>query len=241
MFYANKTFPVLKIEKLTFDRDIFPLILSNSIPAAIQMSITSLISLTITRLVNTFGEYAAAGYSVATRIDSFALLPLESMSMTLSTFAGQNTGANQDERARKGHRSTLAIMLGVAVFASSFMLIFGKQMMSLFVNNTEKGALEIVNYGWDYLSVIGLFYVLHALFFSYNGFFRGVGDAVIVMILTISSLSIRAIFSYFFTNRFSMGPEAIGWAIPIGWAICSVIAIIYFRKGLWKEKRRVKT
>jgi len=234
----RKSTPILKIEKFVFDKEIFPLILRNSVPAAIQMSTTSLISLSITRLVNSFGELAAAGYSAATRLDNFALLPLDSMSMTLSTFVGQNIGAGYEDRAKKGRHLTLIFMLSTAIIVSSILLLFGNQVLKFFVNNNEVGASEIVRYGWEYISVIGMFYLLHAVFFSFNGFFRGVGDAFIVMVLTISSLSIRALFSYILSSHFVSGPSAIGWAIPIGWALCSLFAWYYYKKNIWKNKRQ---
>lgn len=231
---VRKSIPLLKLDKLIFSKEIFPSILKNSLPAAIQMSVTSLISLSITGLVNTFGEIASAGYSVATRLDSFALLPLESMSTTLSTFVGQNMGAGHEGRAKKGHKTAFLFMFSTAILVSSIILLFGRNVLSLFVNSSEADSSDIIKYGWEYLSVIALFYILHAFFFSFNGFFRGAGDAVIVMVLTISSLSIRAICSYFLSNHYVMGPSAIAFAIPVGWFICGTFAWIYYAKGWWR-------
>ncbi|MCL1829830.1 MAG: MATE family efflux transporter [Oscillospiraceae bacterium] len=228
---VRRQIPLLKVEVLVFDKESFPAILRNSLPAAIQMTGTSLISLLITRLANSFGELAAAGYSAAIRLDSFALLLLESLSLTMATFAGQNIGAGNVLRAKKGYRNILIMMLTIALCASAFVLLFGKQILGIFVSQQDPNSGRIVSYGWEFLATIGMFYVLHALFFSFNGFFRGTGDATIVMILTISSLSIRVICSYLFAATIVSGPAAIGYSIPIGWAICGTIACIYYRKG----------
>ena len=236
ILYANRYVPLLKVEKLIFDRLLFIPILKNSLPAALQISMTSFAMLTITRLINSFGALAVAGYTAAQRIDMFAMMPLQSLSMAVSTFVGQNMGAGLEQRAKKGLGSTMLFMVTVGIVMSVFVLFFGRGLISLFINKADPNAGSIIIYGSDYLSVISMFYVFFAVFFSFNGFFRGAGDAVIVMILTISSLTIRAVSAYYLAGRFNLGPAAVGWSIPIGWGLCSLFAWYYYSKGFWRNK-----
>lgn len=240
ILYANRFVPMLRIKKLIFDRKLFGPILRYSIPAAMQISLTSLASLTITRLINSFGYLATAGYTAALKLDQFALMPLQNISMATSTFVGQNMGAGQAERAQRGLRSSLLFMVGVGIFVSAFVILFGKGLTGLFVDKADPDAAAIVAIGNDYLTVIALFYTLFAVFFAFNGFFRGVGDAVIVMVLTVVSLTIRAVCAHIFVASFDMGPEAVAWSIPIGWGLCSLFAWFYYKKGFWKGKVAVK-
>lgn len=241
IFYANRYVPLLRIHKFIFDRELFIPILKNSLPAAMQISITSFAMLTITRLINSFGALAVAGYTAAQRLDMFAMMPLQSLSMALSTFVGQNMGAGLEQRAKKGFGYTMLFMLVIGVAMSIFVLLLGKGLISLFINKSDPDAPSIIIFGTDYLSVISMFYVFFAVFFSFNGFFRGAGDAVIVMVLTISSLTIRALSAYYLAGRFDMGPEAVGWSIPIGWGLCSLVAWFYYAKGFWRNKVAVRS
>lgn len=240
VLYANRYVPILKIQKLIFDRKLFGSILRYSIPAAMQISLTSLASLTIMRLVNFFGSLATAGYTAALKLDQFALMPLQNISMATSTFVGQNMGAGQPDRAKRGFRASMLFMIGIGLFVSLFVILFGKGLIGIFVDKADVDTGTIISIGNDYLTVIALFYTLHAIFFAFNGFFRGVGDAVIVMALTIVSLTIRAVFSYLLVSNFDMGPEAVAWSIPIGWGLCSLFAWFYYHKGFWKGKVAVK-
>ena len=136
--YIVKFVPVLKISSLTFDRVLFRSILRYSIPAAIQLSLTSFASLTIMRLVNSFGSVAAAGYTAAVKIDQFAIMPLASVSMAISTFVAQNMGAQLEARARAGLHSSLKIMAGMAAATSVAALVFGRQVIALFVDSDAR-------------------------------------------------------------------------------------------------------
>lgn len=234
--YARRRAPLLRVSRLVFDRGVFRSILRYSVPAALQLSLTSLATLTITRLVNSFGSAAMAGYTAALKIDQLALMPLNNVSMAVSTFVGQNMGAGLEDRAKRGLRSSLLLMCGVAVFISLFILLYGRRLIALFVDASEEGSPEIIAIGARYLSVIVSFYIVFAVFFAFNGFFRGAGDAVIVMALTVTSLTIRSASAHLLVRFAGMGPEAVAWSIPIGWCLCSLAAFAYYKKRLWAGK-----
>ena len=234
--YVVKRVPLLKIENFAFDSTLFRSLLRYSLPAAIQLSITSFAALTIVRLVNSFGAVDIAGYTAAVKLDQLALMPLMNLSMAISTFVAQNMGANLEERARKGLRSGALIMAVTAITVSGFIMIFGKQLISFFVDESAANTPQIIQSGTSYLVVIAFFYILHAMFFAYNGFFRGVGDAVIVMVLTITSLTIRSVSAHLLVHFAGFGIEAVAWSIPIGWGLCTLFCAWYYKKRLWCGK-----
>ena len=238
--YVARRVPLLKVDSLAFDRELFYTIMRYSVPAALQLSMTSLASLTIMRLVNGFGSNATAGYTTATKIDQMALMPASNISMAEASFVGQNMGAGKEDRAHKGLRSTAVFMVGLSLAISALILAFGSPLMALFMEPGDPNFGAIVNIGTRYLAVIALFYFLHAALFALNGFFRGVGDAVIVMVLTVTSLTIRSVSAHILVHQFGMGPEAVAWSIPIGWFTTSLMGYIYYQKGYWKGKVAVK-
>lgn len=240
LFYVMKKVPMLNLKRFVFDREIFSVVLRYSIPAALQLSMVSLASLSIMRLVNEFGSNATAGYTTATKIDQMALLPGSSISMAASSFVGQNMGAGLEERAKKGLVSTGVFMFLLAIAVSVGLLLFGRPLMALFMEKSDANYEAIVTIGVNYISITAAFYFLFAILFAFNGFFRGAGDAVIVMCLTVSSLIIRSVAAYILVRSFGMGPEAVAWSTPIGWAIASLAAFIYYKKNLWAGKSAVR-
>jgi len=235
---ANWKIPQLRLglRDIKFDKKIFKLILTYGVPASIQLSITSLASLTIMRLVNSLGAVATAGFSAGLRIENFAMMPLMNINMAIATFVGQNIGAGNEARAKQGLMSGMKLMLGIGISTSAILLIFSPELMRLFVAPDDINALGIIREGALYLSIISMFYVLFGIFFAFNGFFRGVGDQVIVMILTITSLSIRALLAHVFVLSFGWGLESVAWSIPIGWALCGAYAYFHYKTDRWKGK-----
>ena len=234
--YARRYVPLLKIEKLFFDKKIFRMIIKYGAPAAVQMSVINLAHLFITRLINSFGPAAMAGITAVGRIDQLAIMPVGTLSMAMSTFVAQNMGAGLEDRARKCFRISMVYMLSFAVFISVVLMIFGPDLIALFIDPGDVNTPEILRIGTSYLNIMVVFYFLFAFLFAFNGFFRGVGDAVIAMVFPVISLSIRTISAYGMIDLLGMGPEALAWSIPIGWGVSSAISFVYYKKRLWVGK-----
>jgi putative MATE family efflux protein len=234
--YSRRYAPLLHVNKLMFDSKLFRLILRYGAPAALQLSLVSLAQLLITRLINSFGPAAMAGITAVGRIDHFAIMPVSTLSMAMSTFVAQNMGAGLEDRAKKGFHVALVYMLLCAVVMSVLLMAFAPQVISLFLNQGDADYAEILGIGQSYLSILVVFYFLFAFLFAFNGFFRGVGDAVMAMAFPVISLTIRTLAAYGLVEFANMGPEALAWSIPIGWGLSSFGSWIYYKKRLWVGK-----
>lgn len=74
--------------------------------------------------VNAYGATAMAGYAAYLKIDGFNILPVLSISMAVTTFTGQNVGANRLDRVKKGMYSSLIMVLVYTAFIGAVLLIF---------------------------------------------------------------------------------------------------------------------
>ena len=235
-FSSRRYTPLLKLEKFTFDFSLFRLIIKYGAPTALQMSLVSLATLTITRLINSFGASAMAGITAVGRIDQFAIMPVSTVSMAMSTFVAQNMGADLEDRARKGFHTALVFMLICSVFMSALMMTLAPQLISLFLDQGDPNLSEILRIGREYLNIMVIFYFLFAFLFAFNGFFRGVGDVIAAMVGPVFSLILRTVSAYSLVGYAGMGPEALAWSIPIGWGVSSLGCFIYYKKRLWAGK-----
>ncbi len=115
VLYLNRCHTVISFTtlRLTFNRDIFRKALNIGLPSGFQNTFVSFGMMALFGIVNSFGTAAAAAYSVALRINSLATTPAMNFATALSTFVGQNLGANKPERVRKGLLSTLAMAFGL--------------------------------------------------------------------------------------------------------------------------------
>lgn len=215
-----------------FDVKILKNISRIALPSILQQSIVSIGNLFVQALVNSYGAVVIAGYAAATKIDSITILPMANMSNAVSTFTGQNIGANKVERIKAGYKSAL-IMIGVfCAFAAGTLFIFGHKLIGLFVDSISN--VEVINVGTQYMRIVSIFYFFMGLMVITNGILRGSGDMKIFLASTLTNLSTRIIFAYLFA--FLIGQAAIWWSVPLGWIFASTISVIRYKSGKWKYK-----
>ena len=251
VIYLNKTHKVIQFsfKDLVFDKKIFKQSLRIGLPSGLQHTFVSLGFMALLGIVNSYGTDVIAGYSAAIRIDSLAVLPAMNFAGALSTFVGQNLGANKIERVKSGFLATFYMSATVSVLVTIIVLLFGRYLMSLFTTD-----LNVISIGNEYLVIISSFYLVFTVLFLTNGVLRGAGDTLIPMFITLISLwLIRVPLSYIlssgidtqltlFNNTLNikipieMGEKGIWWAAPIAWIIGLIISYLYYLSGKWKLK-----
>lgn len=236
IYWLNKTHKVIRIQigGLHFDREVFRQSIRIGLPTGIQQTLVALGAMALMGIVNTFGTNVIAGYSVASRLDMLATVPAMSFSQALSTFVGQNIGANKMERIRSGLVSTIKMSGIVTIVTTAVIILFGHFIMDLFTNDRD-----VIRIGDQYLTIVSLFYFLFNMMFIYTGLMRGAGDTLIPMFFSLLSLwIIRIPLAYFLAGR--IGVQGVWWSIPAGWLVGMVLAFFYYRTGRWKTKAVVK-
>ena len=236
IYWLNKTHKLIRIaiRGLHFDREVFQQSLRIGLPTGVQQTLVAIGALALMGIVNKYGTNVIAGYSVASRLDSLAMIPAMSFSQALSTFVGQNIGANKLERVREGLLATVRMSGIVTIVTTIFIILAGHLMMRLFTNDAE-----VVRIGDQYLTIVSSFYIMFTLMFIYTGVMRGAGDTMIPMFFSLLSLwLIRIPFAWILSRH--IGPSGIWWSIPAGWLVGLVLAYAYYKTNRWKKKAVVK-
>ena len=234
ILYLNKYHKVVKFSfrNLTFDREIFMKSIRIGLPTGFQQTFVAAGMVALYWIVNQYGVDANAAYSAAGRIDNFAVMPAMSFAVALSTFVGQNMGANRPDRVKAGLRATLIMTSVISAIISLITVVFGRLLMRMFTNDQV-----VIDLGGDYLRIIGAFYILFSLMFVINGLLRGAGDTLVPMFISLFSLwIIRIPVAYILANNPAIGVNGIWWSIPIGWLAGVVLYYGYYRMGYWKKK-----
>jgi putative MATE family efflux protein len=237
IWYLHLTNPLLRFNffSMRFDTAIFKKSIQIGIPTGLQQTFVALGMLALFKVVNTFGTTIIAAYSVALRIDSFASLPAMNFSAALSSFVGQNIGANKQDRVKAGLIATLKMTTLISVSVTVITWLFSKQIMTLFTTDAA-----VIEAGSQYLLIVSTFYILFSTMFVYHGVLRGAGDTVIPMFITLFALwVIRIPISFMLSKWF--GPVGIWWGIPVAWAIGASFSYLYYKSGKWRTKNVVKS
>ncbi len=218
----------LQIRKIKFHKDIFKRIIKIGLPSAIQNGIVSLSNVIVQANINSFGAIAMAGAGSYMKVDGFAVMPVMSFSMSLTTFVGQNIGAKEYERVRKGAKYGMLMSCISIACISLLLLLFAPQIMSIFSQNPE-----VIEIGQLMMHTVVPGYILLAISHSLAGVLRGAGLTKIPMYVMVSCWCIcRMIwvsFSVWYFNdiRFVF----MGW--PITWVLSATILFIYYKRANW--------
>jgi len=236
IYWLNKTHKLIRISLngLHFDRETFQQSIKIGLPTGIQQTLVAIGALALMGIVNKFGTDVIAGFSVAGRLDSLAIIPAMSFSQALSTFVGQNIGANKPERIRTGLIATIK-MSGIVTIVTTVFIVFGGHiLMSMFTKDTE-----VIRLGDQYLTIVSSFYILFTLMFIYTGLMRGAGDSLVPMVISLLSLwLIRIPMAWYLSGK--IGAIGIWWSIPAGWFIGAALSYVYYKSGRWKKQSIVK-
>lgn len=222
----------LELRSIRFERDILGQIVRVGLPSGVQNSIIAFANVIVQSNVNAFGEMAMAGYGAYAKIEGFGFLPINSFTLALTTFVGQNLGATQYERTKKGARFgilmtvTLAEAIGVLVF------LFAPQLIALFDPTPE-----VVAFGVGKARTAALFYCLLAYAHSMAAVLRGAGKAVIPMAIMIAIwCGVRVAFLSI-TIPLTHSIQMVYWVYPLTWGISCVLFFLYYKKADWMHAR----
>ncbi|MDY5930624.1 MAG: MATE family efflux transporter [Candidatus Ornithospirochaeta sp.] len=193
-------------------------------PTALQMMITSFSNVFIQSYINHFGSAAMAGWSSYSKIDKFCLLPLQSIGLGITTFAGQNLGAGKIERTNRGIKDATLMNFITAVVLIIILWVLAPQLVYLF-NKDE----DVIYYGTLFLRTISPFFICNSFNLIHNGALKGAGNTKIPMIVTMSCFIAFRQAYLFVVSRLTDSIYAVAMGYPLGWLLNAIILAIYYR------------
>ena len=218
----------LKIKEIGFDWPSFKNIVRFGLPSGIQNSVISFANIVVQSSINSFGAAAMAGCGAYSKMEGFAFLPVTCFTQALSTFVGQNLGARNHQRVRKGVGFGIACSTIMAEFVGIMSYVFAPQMISFFNDSPE-----VVDFGVRHMSTICLFYCLLAFSHCIAGIMRGAGKATVPMFTMMVCWCLIRVSYIKVALGFANQLETVSWAYPITWSCSSIVFLIYFLKADW--------
>lgn len=207
-------------------------IASVAIPSVLQQSFVSVGNLFIQGIINGYGSAAMAGYSSAIKLNTFVVTSVAAMSNGVSSFAAQNIGAGKLDRIPKGFRTSVIMSACVSIPVMLLYLIFGNDLIGLFMNSTDGTAVSI---GYGFLLIVSPFYFAVTAKLNCDAVFKGSGAMLLFIITTFTDLILRVVLAYVFSGPMGMGIEGVWWSWPVGWVISAAISVCFYAFGTWKK------
>lgn len=216
------------LSRIRIHKDMTLNILKVGVPTAIQNTVISLSNVIMQSSVNVFGALPMAGFGAFVKIDGFNILPVLSLSMAITTFVGQNYGAGQIERIKKGMWTTLAMTVFYTIISGTLLYNFAPKLIGLFTKDAR-----VIEAGVLASRFFCPFYFLLAIMHSLAGTVRGTGKTIPPMIILILSLCIFRIVAAKFVIPHYNTIENVYRLYPISWIIGVILMVAYTMKSDW--------
>lgn len=215
------------------------------LPSGLTQAIFSFAMIIIQSLTNSFGTAVIAANTVVMRVDGFAMMPNFTFGTAMTTYTGQNIGANRVDRVEEGTKDGLKVGLVVSVILVGLILLFGKYLMEMFTSTPE-----VIELGQQMLRTLAVGYVAMAVTQILSGVMRGAGDTMTPMwISIITTVIVRVPIAYgleFLTRpeggaMGSGAPTPLFLSLLLSWVIGAVLTAIAYKMGKWKKKSIINT
>ena len=218
-----------------FDGEKCRMVLKLGVPTMVQMCIVSGGNVLVQKVTNSLGTVAIAAATAAGRIENYMFIPCQGFNNGVGTFTGQNMGAGNIDRVISGMKKTLKIVVPLAFVLAAALFLFAGPLVSVF--GVMDDALEL---GEMHLHFIAPFFVLFTAYMVFAGVLTGSGDVLASTSITLSGLALRVICANVFCYVFRWGFRSLYYAIPVGWVLCFILALVRYFGGKWKSKALVK-
>lgn len=242
LIYSIKTIPYFHLSKKELKPNSTIIIRSFKlgVPMALQNSLIAISCMVLQSVVNSFGETVMAAYTIEMKIEQLIQQPFGSIGMALTNYAGQNMGARNFARVKKGFwRGTLFITV-IILIVIPVAFIFGEGIVSLFVKDEE-----VIHIGGTALKIVCLFLFGLGMIYVPRGCLNGCGDTTFSMINGVTEVICRIIFSEIFTkisflhlfgHTFPVGYWGIWLTSGFTWTITGIVCCIRFKKGRYEKQ-----
>lgn len=201
------------------------------LPGGIQNAVVSFSNVIVQANINSFGAAAMAGCSAYSKIDGFALMPVMSFSMAITTFTSQNMGAKNYDRVKAGAKTCTIMSMALSGAMAVILLLFSNNILRIF--SSDQTILQYANLMMRFLAPG---YIFLAIAHSLCGVVRGAGVATVPMIVLVGNMCVLrmiwiAAMMPLFNNIIIV---FLGYTLT--WLTSALCMIWYYKKRNWLHR-----
>lgn len=235
LVYAMKILPVLRFSfrDLKPDRALVREMLEYGIPTGLQMSIISISDMTLQGKINTYPTALIVAYGICMKIEGLGWQLADAIGTAVSTFTGQNVGAGDLTRVKKGVRCAYLINgICYGIFCPVIWL-FAEPIMRAFTQSPES-----IAYGVEYMRIFSFFFLIGGTMTIFHGILRASGDVRYTLYMGVSEVITRIGFTFLFTAMF--GYKGLWWVSPLTWVCAVAVGAVRYYSGKWEKLAKKK-
>ena len=207
-------------------------ILSVGVPAGLQFVTFDLANLLIQSGINSFGSATIAAFTAYAKADMLTWMLSGAFGVAITTFVGQNFGAQKYDRIHKSVRICLGMGVSLIGLCSTLIILFRHCILGIFSADPE-----VIRLGaWLMLWVVP-FNVIFVPVEIFGGAMRGTGYSLVpTAISSVCVCLFRVLWLFTVVSRFHT-LEMLMLCYPISWILADIALLITYRRGRWLTKQ----
>ena len=192
-FGVLRKLDILSLTKKDFrpDAGLSGRLLQLGAPIAVQNMIISIGGLVVQYVVNGFGFLFVAGFTATNKLYGLLELAAISYGYAITTYVGQNLGAGEIRRIKKGITSGTVMAVITSLAVGIIMVIAGRGILSLFVSGEPEQVTQVLNIAYKYLFIMSACLWVLYLLYVFRSAIQGLGNTVIPLISGIVEFMMR--------------------------------------------------
>lgn len=222
----------LHLRQIRFDRSILGGILRIGIPAGLQSTMYSVSNLIIQSGINSFGEVTAAAWTAHDRMCSINWMVVSAFGVAITTFVGQNFGAQKYDRVRKSVKVCMGMALVTIGVIAAVTIVFGRPILGIFTNDPE-----VIDMGMKVVWYINPFYIMYVPIEVFSGAMRGTGDSFMPTVITCVGVCLLRVVWIVCVVSIWNSVLMLALAYGVTWTVTSTVFGIYYLQGGWLRKQ----
>lgn len=231
--YMRKKYPqiVLNKEEAAPDKEVYGQLLPTGLSMGFMISFVTLGSLALQTGINTLGTNIIVAHTGARKATTIFLIPFFVLGTALATYCGQNLGAKEYTRIKKGIKDTVLLSFGWCVIVLAVVFTLSAPIIHLITASAEP---EVLDNASLYLKVNASFYFLPALICILRNSMQGFGDSRTPLISSLIELAGKVMIALFLVP--SIGYMGVIVSEPIVWAFMVIpLLISILRNPIFKR------
>ena len=228
--FKNKTAIKFSLKNLKIDFHLLKQILYFGLPAGLQSMLITLSNIIVQYYINGYGGDAVAAYATYFKLENFIWMPVVAIGQASMTFTGQNVGAENYERVKKGALVSIALSGAINIFIATIILTNSHTFMRIFIKNEE-----IIYLGSQIALTTFPFYWLYSILEVLGSSLRGIGYSIVSMYITTTCLCGVRISLLYLISKFNLDFKSVAYVYPMTWFFTASIFIIAFLKIIAKK------
>ena len=218
----------LELRQLHIHSGPMSLILRIGVPSALQSVMYSASNIVIQSAVNSFGTDTVAAWTAYGKMDVLFWMTVTAMAQSVTTFAGQNYGAGQYGRMKRGLWVSAGVLGLFTVAISAVFFFLARPILAIFT--PDAAVLEV---GVEMVRFLAPSYITYIMIELLSGVIRGAGKSLVPMLIDVFGVCGLRLLWIFTVVPVHHTLPAVMASYPITWIVTTSALLLYYRFGKW--------